>query len=145
MPCWIFKNNIKRPIPELAADFRVETIDCENRCVLVDKRLVYIFRNLLSNAVRYGKAPFVLGAMAEERTGMIAFYVQDYGKGIPAQTLEKLFEPKFGNPNGGWGLGLWFTQMFVQALDGTIEVDSSESLGTRFTFWIPFADCEPHP
>ena len=127
--------------PELAEHFRTETTECEDVCVSLDMRLIYVFRNLLSNAVRYGKPPYILGAMAEKRTGMVAFYVQDFGTGIEPEILEKIFEPKFGHTSGGWGLGIWFTEMFVQSLGGMLEVASSESSGTRFTFWIPIANC----
>jgi GAF domain-containing protein len=127
--------------PTLADSFQIKLENCENRCVLMDMRLIYVFRNLISNAVAYAKPPYILGATVETRTDMIVFYIEDAGPGLEKAMLEKVFEPKFGKDSDGWGLGLWFTQMFVESLGGVIEVSSAPNHPTRFTFWIPTAQC----
>jgi signal transduction histidine kinase len=63
--------------------------------------------------------------------------ISDNGKGIPAQDLDKLFEPFFTSKKGGTGLGLTATYNIISKHDGSIEVDSEPGVGTSFTISLP--------
>jgi GAF domain-containing protein len=129
--------------PELVS---IESHHCEGICIQVDTRLQHIFRNLLYNAVQYGKPPIIIGVASNPETQMLSFWVEDRGLGIHDDILDKIYEPKFErNDEQGWGLGLWFTKLFVQSMGGIIEkpvpVNLKEQQGTRFRFWLPIANC----
>ena len=74
--------------------------------------------------------------------------VKDYGKGIARQHLSSLFQPflqAHGERNqlyGGTGLGLAITSKLVQALGGTIKVDSELARWTEFNVDLP---CQSGP
>ena len=66
--------------------------------------------------------------------------IEDTGRGIPRQHLDRLFEPFFTTKGGrGSGLGLAVTWRIVESHEGTIDVDSEPGRGTRFTVRLPYA------
>jgi signal transduction histidine kinase len=91
-------------------------------------------RNLLDNAVKYGKAGSVRIAAAP-RT--IEIDIDDEGPGIPTPELARVLEPFYrleGSRNretGGVGLGLAITQSIVQAQGGTLRLANREEGGLR--------------
>ena len=78
------------------------------------------------------------GAMGE-------IVVRDTGKGIPADTLRKIFEPFFStktsdaNGQGGTGLGLSFCRDVIESHKGRMRVESTVGQGTTFTLKLPLA------
>jgi PAS domain S-box-containing protein len=63
--------------------------------------------------------------------------VRDDGPGIPADILERLFEPFVSGRPGGSGLGLAIVQRAVEAHRGLVFVDSGPGAGTTFTILLP--------
>lgn len=66
----------------------------------------------------------------------IAVDVADQGGGIPAEVLDRLFEPFITTKPGGSGLGLAVVHRAVEAHRGVILVDTDSS-GTRFSVLLP--------
>jgi len=92
--------------------------------------------NLIRNAVDAmgGEGTLTL------RAGAGRIEVEDDGPGIPAAVREILFEPFVTTRAGGRegaGLGLFLAERLVAAHGGTLEVDSEEGRGTRFTIALP--------
>lgn len=71
--------------------------------------------------------------------------VTDTGKGIPQAELSRVFEPFFSTRRGGSGLGLPTCRRIVEAHNGTISVDSTPGLGTRFVLSFPMARTAAEP
>jgi two-component system, NtrC family, sensor kinase len=80
---------------------------------------------------------------ARERRGsapLVELVVEDDGRGIPREALPKLFEPFFTTKGvRGTGLGLAITWGIVEGHGGTIDVESEEGKGSRFTVCLPVA------
>jgi signal transduction histidine kinase len=68
--------------------------------------------------------------------------VADTGKGIPADSQEKIFAPFFTTKEKGTGLGLAFVREIVADHGGTLDVDSAVGRGTTFTITLPAANHE---
>ena len=68
--------------------------------------------------------------------GAIALRVTDDGPGIPEQVRDSLFEPFITTKPGGSGLGLSIVHRAIEAHNGVVFVDSSDT-GTRFTVLLP--------
>lgn len=68
--------------------------------------------------------------------------VRDTGAGMPAEVLDKIFEPFFSTKEEGEGTGLGLSTAYsiVQSHDGFIEVDSVEGAGTTFWVYLPVTD-----
>ena len=102
--------------------------------------LVRVFRNLLSNAVRYTPAGEIRcrGIAFEDR---VEFTVSDTGPGIPASEQTHVFKQfvrleDSGQDVNGAGLGLTIVHHIDSALNLGIKMESSEGKGTSFSFTI---------
>ncbi len=121
-------------------------------------RLERALANLLENAIKYspGGGEIILSLWREEAppedTGSspaanndshrAALAVEDHGVGIPAADLPHVFERFRRGANvpgriSGTGIGLAGVQHIVQQHWGTIDVESQEGVGTRFTVRLP--------
>jgi signal transduction histidine kinase len=103
-------------------------------------KLKTVVRNLLHNAFKFTEQGHVtLGAGIDE-TGAIVITVSDTGRGIPREALDyvfELFRQVPGAGGGGVGLGLHLVRRLVQALGGTISVESTVGTGTCFRITVP--------
>jgi signal transduction histidine kinase len=69
--------------------------------------------------------------------GEVVVEIADTGPGIPADSIEKIFEPFFSKRAGGTGLGLAIARQMVDNHNGHIEVDSQVGKGTTFRIRLP--------
>ena len=112
-------------------------------------RLSRILINLLGNSVKFtekGRISLTLKATKEtgRRKGMLVIELKDTGIGISKDKITHVFE-KFSravasntNKYPGSGLGLYVVKVFLDELDGDIELESHEGEGSCFTLVIPF-------
>ena len=103
--------------------------------------------NLLSNAMKYTDEGFVqLGAGVKSRNGQSRLWiaVKDSGIGIRRQDLSRIFEnfERGRNTGGkeGMGLGLAIVKRLVEAMEGTLTVESILGKGSTFTIEIPWVE-----
>jgi PAS domain S-box-containing protein len=109
--------------------------------VLADQtRLKQVFVNLISNAIKYNR---LKGSIAVECTarvpGQTRISVTDTGLGLTPEKLSQLYQPfnRLGQEIGveqGTGIGLVVTKRLVEAMHGTVGVESEVGMGT--TFWV---------
>ncbi|MGD0828278.1 MAG: ATP-binding protein, partial [Desulfobaccales bacterium] len=68
--------------------------------------------------------------------------IQDTGRGMPSEVVEKVFVPFYTTKLGGTGLGMVFVRQIVDEHRGTISLDSKMGRGTTVTIRLPlrFAD-----
>ncbi len=104
-------------------------------------RFGQVVHNLISNAIRYtqiGSVQVTLSSDAEN----LSVRVRDSGVGIDPAHLETIFDPFVrveGSGVEGTGLGLAIVRRIVDAMDGTISVDSTVGVGSVFAFSLPCA------
>lgn len=99
-----------------------------------------ILDNLVGNAIKYTSDAVHVRVYADGDGGVLE--VEDNGPGIPDSFQDQLFEPFTRGPeqasaSEGAGLGLSITARFVEALGGTINVETEEGAGTCFTVRLP--------
>jgi PAS domain S-box-containing protein len=105
-------------------------------------QLSQLFQNLLANGlkfVRAGERP-LLRVSASRDDGAWRFVVVDNGIGIPADSLEQVFEPfervSDGTRYPGSGLGLYTCRRIVERHGGRIWAERGDPLGTRICFTV---------
>ncbi len=114
-------------------------------------RLRQVLVNLLGNATKFTKEGHVglrvnlLSCKHQHVTLEITVF--DTGVGIPEDRLDHIFEP-FGQADEsvsrmftGTGLGLTIVKQFIEAMGGTVRVESVLGVGSQFILTIPFDVC----
>jgi signal transduction histidine kinase len=102
-----------------------------------------IFRNLISNALKFTNKGGEITISYQLGDNKIIFKVKDNGIGIPKENLKTLFSLKTSKSTTGTfnekgtGLGLLLCREFVQLIGGTMHVESEEGKGSEFSFSLP--------
>lgn len=110
-------------------------------------RLDQIATNLLTNAIKYGERRPIDVRLEAVDGASVRLRVQDHGIGIAHEHLARIFG-RFERAVsvrhfGGFGLGLWIVRQVVEALGGTIEVESAPGEGATFTVLLPRGEPAP--
>jgi PAS domain S-box-containing protein len=109
-------------------------------------KLKQVLLNLLSNAVKFtqdGRVNVSVGPLPEGDGDGIRIVVADTGIGIKPEHLDAIFEDfrqldqSHTREYGGTGLGLSITRKLLALLGGSVAVESSYGVGTRFTIDLP--------
>ncbi len=107
------------------------------------EHLETILRNLVDNALRFSPAdkPVIIRAWKNSICDFIQ--IRDFGKGIPKDMTEKVFEPfvrleSVHHHSKGMGLGLYIVRLLSSQLGIEVEIDSGEAEGTSVTLSISY-------
>jgi signal transduction histidine kinase len=100
------------------------------------RRVVF---NLVQNALDATPNGGTVSLAGQGTATQVQLQVRDTGSGIPAERLERIFEPLYTTKPGGTGLGLYIVREIVAAHGGQITVASVEGQGTTFTLTLPRA------
>ena len=102
-----------------------------------------VFNNLFINAIQAMESTgghLGIKMMASETGKYVNVEIVDTGRGIKPQNLANIFEPYFSTKETGTGLGLAIVHKIVDLHNGTIDVESPEGAGAKFTVKLPIAD-----
>lgn len=115
-------NRVPANLPRVAAD--------------ADKA-VWVLNNFLTNAIKFAPARSEIDVAVEGLEDQVLFAVTDRGPGIDAQYLPNLFDRYFqvpGHAGNGSGIGLSICKELIEAMGGTVSVESGIGLGSTFKF-----------
>ncbi|MBU3693727.1 MAG: PAS domain S-box protein [Rhodocyclaceae bacterium] len=107
------------------------------------ERIRQILVNLISNAVKFTERGGVTVDISSDAAGHVVMAVRDTGIGIPADRLEKIFEPfsqadgSITRRYGGTGLGTTIVRQLVSLMGGRVEVQSTVDVGSEFRVTLP--------
>jgi heavy metal sensor kinase len=130
----------------LAEDKRI-ALTCDlDRPVFVEgdrSRMTQVVVNLLDNAIKYTQPGGSVNLATREGAGLAVLEVTDTGAGIPGDSLARVFDRFFrvkqdrATLDGGAGLGLAIVKSICSAHGGSVEVESSVGVGSRFRVLLP--------
>ena len=104
-------------------------------------RLTRVLQNLLANAIRHTPDDGTVVVLASCDGAGIELAVEDTGSGIQPEVVDRVFEPFWrgdeARAESGAGLGLALAKRIVESMGGTIAVESTPALGSRFAVRIP--------
>jgi signal transduction histidine kinase len=119
----------------------------ENTMVVGDPDLLQtIFRNLISNAIKYtkrGKIEISSNEIIINNKKYVNVEVADTGQGIPREVVESLFKnEKISSMEGtnaekGTGLGLNLVKEFIDKSGSKLTIESAPGEGSTFSFYLP--------
>jgi signal transduction histidine kinase len=127
---------------------RYERISCDSSVKVVadPDRLQQILLNLLTNAVKFTPAGGRITISCTTDGENTEISVADTGRGIPADQLEKIFEPfvqvtgtaaALSGRQKGFGLGLAISRGLARRMNGDLTVESEVGVGSTFTLRLP--------
>ncbi|MCK5075501.1 MAG: HAMP domain-containing protein, partial [Calditrichia bacterium] len=118
---------------------RIEFIPAENnkKFPFDSDRIRRVLINLIENAVQADPDgnPVIVSTVFE--SSKMKLIVEDKGKGIPEDNLNKIFEPHFTTKKEGMGLGLAITRLIIEEHRGSIKAFSEKDKGTKFEIELP--------
>lgn len=110
-------------------------------------RIQQVLVNLTGNAVKFTNKGEILLFIKSEKISInkqkLIFVIEDTGIGIDRDKLSSVFESFIQEDSsitrkyGGTGLGLAISKQLIEAMEGSIFVDSTKGKGTKFQFEIP--------
>ena len=133
--------------PQIAA----RNLRYEQRCetelaVYADaEKLSQILLNLLSNAIKFTDVGGSITVRCSADDDRVRIEVRDTGRGIPADQLERVFDPfvrvdqTLNRPTEGTGLGLAISRELARAMNGDLTATSRLGEGSAFTLVLPRA------
>lgn len=145
---------VRASVEKVFDDFRARAVaksvtlvnEAEALTVRADQRRIeQVLTNLLDNAVKYGGGDSRVVVGGRLNDGMVEMFVQDNGPGLPAESLERVFERFYRvdkartRDQGGTGLGLSIVKHIVQSHGGRVWVESESGKGAKFFFTLPTA------
>lgn len=116
-----------------------------------ESRTAQVLRNLISNAIKFTDHGYVAVTLSPAADGGIELSIEDTGRGIPPERVDRIFEPftqvdeLATRDAGGVGLGLSIVRRLTQRMGGTVTVDSTPGRGSVFRVVLPFNVATPEP
>jgi two-component system phosphate regulon sensor histidine kinase PhoR len=122
----------------------VSRFEATRSSLVADKvHLSSIIHNLLDNADKYSDGPPDITVRTFDSDRGIGVRIEDRGIGLRPEDRKRVFEKYFRVPTGnrhdvkGFGLGLSYVRMMVEAHGGTIELFSRHGEGTQVEIVLP--------
>jgi signal transduction histidine kinase len=114
----------------------------EKGSIVGDKNLLEgLFRNLISNAMKFSLENGIISIEISELDSQYSFRIKDNGVGMSPETLDKLTEGEFHttigtNKEKGHGLGLQLVRDFLHLHNSQLTIESEPGKGSTFSFNI---------
>lgn len=108
-----------------------------------DLHITNIICNLLDNAIKYSHDEPMIRVYSRNELRGVVVGVEDHGRGISKESQKQIFDQFYRVPTGdvhnvkGFGLGLHYVKVMVEAHGGKLWVKSELNKGSRFEFYLP--------
>jgi signal transduction histidine kinase len=143
-------NNVIALFSSMASDKQIIINNCilEEHAVMADQNMInLVFRNLVSNALKFTQQGGEIYVSAEKTNGTVRVSVKDTGIGIASEKIDQLMngaQSKMttrGTSNEkGSGIGLLLCKEFIEKHNSTIAIESTPGNGSIFSFELPGAN-----
>jgi len=124
----------------------IDLVSCENKSNYLTtdlKRASKAIQNVVNNALKFSEKESIVNIIIENNNEHIIVYVDDNGPGLSEEHKELIFQ-KFTQVDnsstrkvGGNGLGLYVTKLTMDKLNGTVDYQTRDEGGTRFSLTFP--------
>jgi two-component system, sporulation sensor kinase B len=115
---------------EVEADLFIKGLKDEIKQVLV---------NIIKNGIEAVNEGGLITIKAYKTNLETIIEIEDNGKGISKKHLKQLGTPFYSTKEKGTGVGLTVSYQIIHSMKGTIDIESTEGVGTKFTIHFPIA------
>ena len=111
--------------------------------IIDQERVKQVIVNLLNNAIKFSYEGSIITIFARKTADYVLFEIQDFGRGIPKDKQDKIFEIFYQVDSerdrkiGGVGLGLAISRGIILSHGGNIWVESEPGKGSTFRLTLP--------
>lgn len=108
-----------------------------------------VIYNLVSNAIKFSGKDTTIDITVKEKDSHAIVCIQDHGRGIPKESLERIFDRFYkaetvsSHLESGMGLGLYICTEIIKHQNGRLWVESEPGKGSRFCFTLPLLSSTP--
>lgn len=130
-------NSIKPLASKNGIDLKISVFDDEAYYVVGESKK---FQQCLFNIIKNGIESMSEGELSIHvlhAAATIQIKIQDQGRGMSQEQINRLGEPYFTTENTGTGLGMMVSYSVIKSMDGTIYVSSVQGEGTCFSLNLP--------
>jgi two-component system phosphate regulon sensor histidine kinase PhoR len=112
--------------------------------------LTNVISSVIDNAVKYSSGAPQIVVSTQDAPGGVQISVSDSGLGMTSDQARQAFQKYYRVPTGnrhdvkGFGLGLSYVKLMVEAHGGTVELESKPDLGTRVELFLPHTRTQDH-
>ncbi len=131
-------------IEQLKGELAIK-LQAKNNTIEADSvHLENIIHNLLDNAIKYTRRNPQITIETAQSDCQFQLSIEDNGIGIQPEEQKRIFEKYYRVPTGnvhdvkGFGLGLSYVKLIVEAHQGTIRLNSKFGKGTKFIISLPY-------
>lgn len=123
----LIKNNVDVELTDLDYEIYTDT-----------KNILYVFDQIINNAIKYSKGSGKIEFRSERYENEIVLFIKDYGIGIEKEDIGRIFDKGFTGSNGreqiykSTGMGLYFSKNILEKLGHKVEVNSVKDIYTEF-------------
>ncbi|MBL4708203.1 MAG: HAMP domain-containing histidine kinase [Flavobacteriales bacterium] len=115
--------------------------------VMGDKvHLTNVVYNLIENAIKYSGDSIEIAVCTKKEGAKAMFSIADKGIGIPTEHQKYIFTKFYRVPNHdrhnvkGYGLGLSYVKQVIDELEGSIDLESQQGIGTKFSIHLKMVE-----
>ena len=123
--------------------FRIDLLKTKGVQIECDgQRLLQVLENLLSNAIKYSPEGSLITLASDVQADSYSFSVSDEGIGMSEEQIEKIYDKFYrvdasNTAVGGLGLGMSIVKQLINAMNGSISIDSTLEQGTCIRVTLP--------
>ncbi len=113
----------------------------KNIMITADKtRFMQAVRNILHNAILFSPESSAIQVVAQTKSNSTTIYIEDFGKGIPDEKMQIIFDPFLQSRSGnslGLGTGVFIASSIIHAHGGEFTIESRAEKGTKVWIRLP--------
>jgi len=115
----------------------IHPVEADEPFLVDGTRIKQALTNVILNAIEVSGENQSVEITLLQKNDWCEIRITDFGKGIPASEIGKIFDPYYSTKESGNGLGLLITYRIIKDHNGMISVKSRPGKGTTFTIAIP--------
>ncbi|OUJ18136.1 Signal transduction histidine kinase containing PAS domain [Methanonatronarchaeum thermophilum] len=110
-------------------------IDMDRACIKVDHFIVDVISNLIENSIDHADCS-IIRLETSIKQSYLEITVEDDGKGIKCENPEIVFDVEYTERTTSGGIGLHLVKKIIESYEGSIELNTSELGGAKFTIQL---------